>query len=204
MVSQFSWTGGLSVYGRISLHMHLADSDSKLLQSIEDKSIPILCRPQSQNPCSIDPDILGNIIMRMRYGLQRNRYRLFGTIFTAIINLLILSLSCKVSLQCLVQGEFCEVYHCVLESKSFLEKMTVLEHTIPFFLPVREAENDLLSSNAMKFIDHVGELLQAYVDRREQVQNFAWVLGFWPMAADVKLTKMADMMCLAEAMSDFM
>ena len=37
----------------------------------------------------------------------------------------------------------------MLESKSFLEKMTVLEHTIPFFLPIREAENDLLSSNAM-------------------------------------------------------
>lgn len=67
-------------------------------------------------------------------------------------------------------GEPCELYHCVLESKSFLEKMTVLEHTIPFFLPIREAENDLLSSNAMKFIDHVGELLQAYVDRREQVR----------------------------------
>lgn len=79
--------------------------------------------------------------------------------------------------------------------------MTVLEHTIPFFLPVREAENDLLSSNAMvglvawiciydlrlvqinwfwrvdfhlsilqKFIDYIGELLQAYVDRREQVR----------------------------------
>lgn len=27
--------------------------------------------------------------------------------------------------------------------------MTVLEHTVPFFLPIREAENDLLSSNAM-------------------------------------------------------
>lgn len=27
--------------------------------------------------------------------------------------------------------------------------MTVLEHTIPYFLPLREAENDLLSSNAM-------------------------------------------------------
>ncbi|XP_057959659.1 uncharacterized protein LOC131152072 [Malania oleifera] len=67
-------------------------------------------------------------------------------------------------------GEPCEIYHCVLESKSFLEKMTVLEHTVPFFLPIREAENDLLSSNAMKFIDHVGELLQAYVDRREQVR----------------------------------
>nr|KJB54953.1 hypothetical protein B456_009G068000 [Gossypium raimondii] len=56
-------------------------------------------------------------------------------------------------------GEPCELYHCVLESKSFLEKMTVLEHTIPFFLPIREVENDLLSSNAM-----------AYVDRREQVR----------------------------------
>jgi len=46
-------------------------------------------------------------------------------------------------------GEICEFYHCVLESKSFLEKMTVLEHTVPFFLPIRETENDLLSSNAM-------------------------------------------------------
>ncbi|XP_057434609.1 uncharacterized protein LOC130727479 [Lotus japonicus] len=67
-------------------------------------------------------------------------------------------------------GDPCEFYHCVLESKSFLEKMTVLEHTVPFFLPIRETENDLLSSNAMKFIDHIGDLLQAYVDRREQVR----------------------------------
>ncbi|GAB2223434.1 hypothetical protein Droror1_Dr00017575 [Drosera rotundifolia] len=74
-------------------------------------------------------------------------------------------------------GEPCEIYHCVLESKSFLEKMTVLEHTIPFFLPIREAENDLLSSNAMKFIDHVGELLQAYVDRREQVRIIKELYG---------------------------
>ncbi|KAK9284810.1 hypothetical protein L1049_023987 [Liquidambar formosana] len=74
-------------------------------------------------------------------------------------------------------GEPCELYHCVLESKSFLEKMTVLEHTIPFFLPIREAENDFLSSNAMKFIDHVGELLQAYVDRREQVRLIKELYG---------------------------
>ncbi|XP_071730374.1 uncharacterized protein [Rutidosis leptorrhynchoides] len=66
-------------------------------------------------------------------------------------------------------GEPREQYHCVLESKSFLEKMTVLEHTLPFFLPIREVENELLSSNAMKFIDHIGDLLQSYVDRREQV-----------------------------------
>lgn len=48
-------------------------------------------------------------------------------------------------------GEPREQFHCVLESKSFLEKMTVLEHTVPFFLPIREAENDLLSSNAMVY-----------------------------------------------------
>ncbi|XP_050215483.1 uncharacterized protein LOC126666687 [Mercurialis annua] len=74
-------------------------------------------------------------------------------------------------------GEPCELYHCVLESKSFLEKMTVLEHTIPFFLPIREAENDLLSSNAMRFIDYIGELLQAYVDRREQVRLIKELYG---------------------------
>ncbi|XP_010541545.1 PREDICTED: uncharacterized protein LOC104814976 isoform X2 [Tarenaya hassleriana] len=74
-------------------------------------------------------------------------------------------------------GEPYEVYHCVLESKSFLEKMTVLEHTIPFFLPLRDLENDLLSSNAKKFIDNVGELLQAYVDRREQVRLIKELYG---------------------------
>ncbi|PIA40814.1 hypothetical protein AQUCO_02400107v1 [Aquilegia coerulea] len=70
-----------------------------------------------------------------------------------------------------------ELYHCVLESRSFLEKMTVAEHTVPFFLPVREAENDLLSSNAMRFIDYVGELVQAYVDRREQVNLIKELYG---------------------------
>ncbi|XP_020110768.1 uncharacterized protein LOC109725811 isoform X3 [Ananas comosus] len=74
-------------------------------------------------------------------------------------------------------GEPCEIYHCVLESKSFLEKMTVIEHTVPFFLPIREAENDLLSSNAIKFIDYVGELVQSYVDRREQVRLIKELYG---------------------------
>ncbi|XP_010246701.1 PREDICTED: centromere protein O isoform X2 [Nelumbo nucifera] len=74
-------------------------------------------------------------------------------------------------------GEPCDLYHCVLESKSFLEKMTVIEHTVPFFLPIREAENDFLSSNAMKFIDYIGELLQAYVDRREQVRLIKELYG---------------------------
>ncbi|KAK8954647.1 hypothetical protein KSP39_PZI002076 [Platanthera zijinensis] len=74
-------------------------------------------------------------------------------------------------------GEPCEIYHCVLESKSFLEKMTVIQHTIPFFLPIREAENDLLSSNAIKFIDYVGAICQAFVDRREQVRLIKELYG---------------------------
>ncbi|XP_020697145.1 uncharacterized protein LOC110110143 [Dendrobium catenatum] len=74
-------------------------------------------------------------------------------------------------------GEPCEIYHCVLESKSFLEKMTVIQHTVPFFLPIREAENDLLSSNAIKFIDYVGAICQAYVDRREQVRLIKELYG---------------------------
>ncbi|XP_073132824.1 uncharacterized protein [Henckelia pumila] len=41
---------------------------------------------------------------------------------------------------------------------------------------VREAENDFLSSNAM-FIDHVGDLLQAYIDRREQVRLIKELYG---------------------------
>ncbi|KAF3772608.1 Centromere protein O [Nymphaea thermarum] len=67
-------------------------------------------------------------------------------------------------------GETCEFYYCVLESRSFLEKMVVSEHTVPFFIPIQEAEADYLSSNAMKFIDYVGDCLQGYVDRREQVR----------------------------------
>lgn len=74
-------------------------------------------------------------------------------------------------------GEPCDTFHCIIESKSFLDKMTVIEHTIPFFLPIREAETDLLSSNAKKFIDYVGEILQSYVDRREQVRLIKELYG---------------------------
>uniref|UniRef100_A0A453MQ96 Centromere protein O n=1 Tax=Aegilops tauschii subsp. strangulata TaxID=200361 RepID=A0A453MQ96_AEGTS len=73
-------------------------------------------------------------------------------------------------------GEPCEIYHCVLESKSFLEKMTVTEHTLPFFLPIREVETDHLSSNAIRFIDHLEEILQSYIDRREQGSSYQGAL----------------------------
>ncbi|KAB2629462.1 centromere protein O-like [Pyrus ussuriensis x Pyrus communis] len=72
-------------------------------------------------------------------------------------------------------GETCDLYHCVLESMSFFEKMTVLEHTIPYFLPIREVENGLLSSNAMKLIDYIGEILQAYVGQKGTPMLLAYV-----------------------------
>jgi len=75
-------------------------------------------------------------------------------------------------------GEHCEIYYCVLESRSFLQKMHVSEHTIPFFLPLGEAENEFLSSSVMKFIDYVGEMLQAYIDRREQIGELYHSLPF--------------------------
>eukprot|EP00252_Welwitschia_mirabilis_P013911 TRINITY_DN3080_c0_g1_i2.p1 TRINITY_DN3080_c0_g1~~TRINITY_DN3080_c0_g1_i2.p1 ORF type:complete len:329 (-),score=65.82 TRINITY_DN3080_c0_g1_i2:395-1381(-) len=74
-------------------------------------------------------------------------------------------------------GEHCEVYYCVLQSRSFLHKMHVSEHTIPPFLPLNQMEANYLSSNAMKFIDQVGEMLQAFVDRREQVRLLKKLYG---------------------------
>ncbi|GJW25676.1 centromere protein O, partial [Tanacetum coccineum] len=73
-----------------------------------------------------------------------------------------------------------------LSSKSFLEKMIVLEHTIPFFFPIRDLENEHLSSNAVRFIDHIGDLLQAYVDRRT-VHSYIWanLLSILPTAVSV-------------------
>ena len=44
-------------------------------------------------------------------------------------------------------------------------------------MPVKEVKNDLISSNAMRFIDHIGELLQAYVDKRGQVRLIKELYG---------------------------
>lgn len=63
-----------------------------------------------------------------------------------------------------------ESYYCVLKSNSAMDKLHVIEHSIPFFLPVRELEKQHLGSSPRTFIDHMGDVLQAYVSRREQVR----------------------------------
>lgn len=62
-----------------------------------------------------------------------------------------------------------ESYYCVLKSNSSMDKMHVIEHSIPFFLPVRELEKQHLGNSPKMFIDYMGDVLQAYVSRREQV-----------------------------------
>lgn len=63
-----------------------------------------------------------------------------------------------------------ESYYCVLKSNSSMDKLYVIEHTIPFFLPVRELEKQHLGNSPKMFIDYMGDVLQAYVSRREQVR----------------------------------
>ena len=63
-----------------------------------------------------------------------------------------------------------ESYYCVLKSNSPMDKLHIIEHSIPFFLPVRELEKQHLGNSPKMFIDYIGAALQAYVSRREQVR----------------------------------
>lgn len=69
-------------------------------------------------------------------------------------------------------GEPVESYYLVLASRSYSENLFVCEHTVPFFLPLQETERRHLSSSAAMFINIIGDLLQAYVSRREQIKAF--------------------------------
>lgn len=64
-------------------------------------------------------------------------------------------------------GETCESYYCAL-TKSSSDRLYVCEHTVPFFLPLRETEACLVSSPGL-FINRLGGILRAYVSRRQQL-----------------------------------
>ncbi|CAI9094518.1 OLC1v1030271C1 [Oldenlandia corymbosa var. corymbosa] len=52
--------------------------------------------------------------------------------------------------------------------------MTVVEHTVSFFLPIREAENEYLSSNALKLVDrweHVHLMKELYGNQIKELYN---------------------------------
>lgn len=77
------------------------------------------------------------------------------------------------------QDEKFESYYCVLSSNSPMDKLHVTEHSIPFFLPVRELEKAHLATSPKEFIDYIGDVLQAYVSRREQVHFLFDGQAFW-------------------------
>lgn len=77
------------------------------------------------------------------------------------------------------QDEKFESYYCVLFSNSPMDKLHVVEHSIPFFLPVRELEKAHLATSPKEFIDYIGDVLQAYVSRREQVNFLVDDQAFW-------------------------
>uniref|UniRef100_A0A7I4DVP9 Centromere protein O n=1 Tax=Physcomitrium patens TaxID=3218 RepID=A0A7I4DVP9_PHYPA len=64
-----------------------------------------------------------------------------------------------------------ESYYCVLKSNSPMDELHVIEHSIPFFLPVQELEKQHLGKSSKLFFDHMGNVLQAYISRREQVNE---------------------------------
>ncbi|KAL3697789.1 hypothetical protein R1sor_011865 [Riccia sorocarpa] len=74
-------------------------------------------------------------------------------------------------------GQHHESYFCVLACRPSDERLHVSEHSIPFFLPLREVEKSNLSSSCTKFIDCLSDVLQAYVSRREQVNQLKSTKG---------------------------
>lgn len=68
-------------------------------------------------------------------------------------------------------GERVESFYLALAGQSAFESLSVRTHTIPFFVPFNDAATAYLSSNASMFINATGDLLQAYISRREQIKK---------------------------------
>ncbi|KAH7440441.1 hypothetical protein KP509_04G107200 [Ceratopteris richardii] len=69
------------------------------------------------------------------------------------------------------EGKLVESFYLVLAGQSAFESLSIHIHTIPFYVPLKEVEQQYLSSSAAMFISVMGDLLQAYVSRREQIKT---------------------------------
>ncbi|CAI9118386.1 OLC1v1019951C1 [Oldenlandia corymbosa var. corymbosa] len=70
-----------------------------------------------------------------------------------------------------------------LESKSFLEKMTFVEHTVTFFLPIRKAENEYLCSNALVHL--IKELYGNQIELYNSLPHHTWLNSSLMITIDV-------------------
>lgn len=64
------------------------------------------------------------------------------------------------------QGEYHEAYYMELELKGHMQ---VYRYTVPHFLPVTNIAEAYLNEDLTYFVDEIGDLLNAYVSRRQQL-----------------------------------
>lgn len=70
------------------------------------------------------------------------------------------------------EGKSVESFYLVLVGRSAFESLYIHSHTIPFYIPLKEVEREYLASSAAMFINVLGDLLQAFISRREQIRKF--------------------------------
>ncbi|CAG8444319.1 9242_t:CDS:2 [Ambispora gerdemannii] len=80
-------------------------------------------------------------------------------------------------LETFFKGRFLEPYYIFVGNEPNTEKLIVVKHTIPSFIPLKELETEYLNENIDKFLEIVDDYLQAYVTRREEFSLVHKILG---------------------------
>ncbi|XP_022103635.1 centromere protein O-like [Acanthaster planci] len=88
-------------------------------------------------------------------------YRLSGVTVTSVSDRRV-----RLRWETFYQGEYHEPYYMELEFKGHLQ---VYRHTLPHFLPLTSIAEAHLNEDLTCFVDEIGDLLNAYVSRQQQV-----------------------------------
>ncbi|XP_038051460.1 centromere protein O-like [Patiria miniata] len=88
-------------------------------------------------------------------------YRLSGATVTSVSDRYV-----RLRWDTFYQGEYYEPYYMELEFKGQLQ---VYRHTLPHFLQLTNIVDEHLNEELTYFVDEIGDLLNAYVSRRQQV-----------------------------------
>ena len=65
-------------------------------------------------------------------------------------------------------GEYFQPYYAVISKKSE-GALQLLKHNLPYFLPLKDLVSAQLNSDMQRFVETVGEYLNSFVSRRQQV-----------------------------------
>ncbi|CAG8558472.1 9447_t:CDS:2 [Funneliformis caledonium] len=95
-----------------------------------------------------------------------NAYRLTGiTIFSVKGN------RTGIRFETFYRAKYREPYYIILEQDQENDQLSVFRHTIPHFIPIDELEATYLNKDLRKFANIIGENLQAFVTRREELNT---------------------------------